>query len=428
LYAWNGERFEFQTDCLWAAPIGLQFAQGVSAPTREWEYLKLDGRRIRPKDGQYILQITEELWEAAYFDTLALMAVDHPQGIDVYSNEKVGPAELAQHRIYTVQNKRQPRTVVDQLGQDQSTLVSKRDEQYARCWSIGFNQGLVETHWLEIDMNDSDSKENDAILYMTGWVFPTCTSLNLAMTENPNRPRLSPPSIQVPNASGEWQEVMPYAGFPGGKTKTIAIDLSGKFLCDDHRVRVVTNMELCWDEVFYTRGETMIQESLYRVHPLQMTKADLHFRGFSEMVPRPGNAPKYYDYNRVSKESLWPPMSGELTRYGTVQELLVEADDLQVVLGAGDELTVAFSADCPELPDGWVRDFILYNVGWDKDADLNTVHGQSIEPLPFRSMTKYPYAPDQSFPDTPKHREFLKRFQSRTQDTQDFWNQIRDAL
>ena len=79
LYAWNGERFEFCTDCLWAAPIGLQFAQGVSAPTREWEYLKIDGDQVKARNGRYVLQITEELWEAAYFDAVQLMAVE-PSG------------------------------------------------------------------------------------------------------------------------------------------------------------------------------------------------------------------------------------------------------------------------------------------------------------------------------------------------------------
>ncbi|MEM9589204.1 MAG: hypothetical protein AAGA03_18120, partial [Planctomycetota bacterium] len=36
------------------------------------------------------------------------------------------------------------------------------------------------------------------------------------------------------------------------------------------------------------------------------------------------------------------------------------------------------------------RDFILHCVGWDKDADLNTLTGQTTGPLPFRTMTQYP--------------------------------------
>ncbi|MDA0284395.1 MAG: FG-GAP-like repeat-containing protein, partial [Planctomycetota bacterium] len=63
LYTWDGEKFAFYTDCLWAAPIGLQLAEGILAPPREWEYLKIDGDQLKAKDGEYVLKLTEELWE-----------------------------------------------------------------------------------------------------------------------------------------------------------------------------------------------------------------------------------------------------------------------------------------------------------------------------------------------------------------------------
>ncbi len=426
LYAWNGERFEFCTDCLWAAPIGLQFAQGVPAPTREWEYLKIDGDQVQPRDGRYVLQITEELWEAAYFDAVQLMAVDHPAEVEIFTNEKVGPPDLARFRVYAVRNRLQPRSVIDQRGRDQSELVSKRDQRFTRCWDEGFNQGLVEQHWLEVDLNSDSIKGEEVLLFLTGWVFPTCTSLNLAMTENPLRPKLSPPSIQVPDADGKWVEVIPYAGFPGGKTKTIAIDLSGKFRSNDHRVRIVTNMELCWDELFWTNGESKLETTDYRLTKLELLKADLHYRGFSELIPQPGNAPKRFAYENVTKNSIWPPMTGRFTRFGEVKALIESADDMQVVMGAGDEMTVEFSTETAPLPECWKRDFIIYNVGWDKDADLNTVHGQSVEPLPFRAMKKYPYEPEQSFPSEPKHHDYLRMYQTRKQSPGSFWDQVRE--
>ncbi|XZE45999.1 FG-GAP-like repeat-containing protein [Pirellulaceae bacterium SH467] len=426
LYTWNGERFEFCTDCLWAAPIGLQFAQGVAAPTRDWEYLKIDGSLLKPKDGEYVLQLTEELWEAAYFDSVQLMAIDHPADVEIYTNEKVGPAELAQFKIHAVRERRVPHSVVDQSGKDWSATIQKRDGSYTRSWTEGVNQGLVETHSLEIDLHHEAWKDRGLTLYLTGWVFPTSTSLNIGMTENPNKPKLKPPAIEVLNEEGEWVEVIPYAGFPGGKTKTIAIDLSDAFLTDDRRVRLVTNMELCWDEIFFSVA-AQVGEKEHQLTPLPLKSADLHYRGFSALIPQPGNAPKRYAYDQVSEESIWPPMLGRFTRYGEVSELVRDPDDLQVVMGAGDEMTVRFDAVAGEVPDGWVRDFILYNVGWDKDADLNTLHGQSVEPLPFRAMERYPYSPEQSYPDTPRHREFLEKYQTREQESRLFWDQIRDA-
>jgi hypothetical protein len=185
-------------------------------------------------------------------------------------------------------------------------------------------------------------------------------------------------------------------------------------------------MELCWDEVFYTRGEREPRSDSFVVTPLELQDADLHYRGFSELIPQPGNAPKRYEYNSVTKESIWPPMTGAFTKYGDVTKLIADADDLQVVMGAGDEMTVRFSANVTILPPGWVRDFIIYNVGWDKDADLNTIQGQDSGPLPFRGMARYPYEPEQEFPNTPAHVEFLKQYQTRYQDEPSFWNQIRD--
>ncbi|MCA9179214.1 MAG: hypothetical protein KDB14_32355, partial [Planctomycetales bacterium] len=76
-------------------------------------------------------------------------------------------------------------------------------------------------------------------------------------------------------------------------------------------------------------------------------------------------------------------------------------------------------------PAGWRRDFLLHCVGWDKDADLNTFHGQSVEPLPFRAMSRYPYAPDEDFPDTELHREYLRDYQTRSQSRREFWNVIK---
>lgn len=431
LYAWNGERFEFFTDCLWAAPIGLQFGPGMLAPTRDWEYLKIDGSALKPKDGKYVLQLTEELWEAAYFDAVELMAVDHPADLEVYSNEKVGPPSVAEFKLFTVRDRIQPK-VLNQHGEDLSELTSTRDRRYTKTWTSSFNQGLAQTHWLEIDLNTpnntSETKSDEKVLFLTGWVFPTCTSLNMALAENPSRPEVQPPSIQVPDAQGNWTEVIPFTGFPGGKTKTIAIDLKGKFMCDDHRVRLVSNMELCWDEVFFSVNQRESDSESYHVQPLKLLGADLHYRGFSQQERRPGNAPNYYDYSRVVKESVWAPMTGAFTRYGQVTELLEKADDLQVVMGGGDEITIEFEAPDKPLPAGWVRDFVIYNVGWDKDADLNTIYGQNVEPLPFRAMKSYPYEPDQQFPTTPAHLEFLRKYQTRQQNPGSFWNQIRDSL
>ena len=115
-------------------------------------------------------------------------------------------------------------------------------------------------------------------------------------------------------------------------------------------------------------------------------------------------------------------MGGKFTRFGDVTELLKDSDDRLAILGAGDAVTIRFRADqAPKLPPGWKRDFIIHNVGYDKDADLNTVYGQYVEPLPFRAMRGYPDPTGAEFPDLPIHRADQQRFQTREQSRRAFW-------
>lgn len=422
-YTWDGEKFTFFTDLLWNAPLGLQFAEGVIAPARQWEYLKIPGKRMVPKDDKFVLQITEELWEATYFDQIELLAVDHPADVEIYSNEKVGPAEISEFKIHTV---RDPRPVVaahDQRGRDVLTEVSLEDGQFTKCYDTVLRQGLTTEHWLELDLGPI-SESGPLTLFLTGWMFPTETSISVAVSQNPANKQARPPALWVPDAQGEWKEIRPFMGFPGGKTKTIAVDLTGVFAGSDHRLRIATNMQFHWDHAFFAVGETPAE---VRMQPVRLESAELHYRGFSNHYWEAGNGPDRYDYSTLLPGPNWPPMQGKFTRYGKVEELLTKTDDLLAVVGAGDEITMTFLQPEKPLPEGWKRDFILHSVGWDKDADLNTVYGQTVEPMPFNAMTKYPYPVQEGPFETAEYQAYLKKYQTRVQDYGKFWRRVKQG-
>ena len=423
LYTWDGEKFAFCTDLLWAAPLGLQLAEGALAPSRSWEYLRIPGEMLKADNGQYQLRIAEELWEAAYFDQVKLIAVDHPAEVEIYSNEKVGPAEIAEFKVHTVRTPIRPVAARDQRGRDLLPRIAQRDGVFVKAFDRQLAFGHAEDHYVELDFGKLDHPRR-MTLFLTGWIFPSGTSMNVAISRNPQLEDPRPPSLWVPDAEGEWREMRPYMGFPGGKTKTIAVDLTDVFLTDDYRLRIATNMQIYWDEAFLTVDE---ETAPLELKDCALSSANLHYRGFSHRSPGKNFGPERYDYLRVSTAPKWPPMQGNFTRYGAVEELLTETDDLLVILGSGDELSLTFAAPADDPPAGWKRDFLLYNVGWDKDCDLNTVYGETVEPLPFAAMSGYPYGGDESYPDTERHRQYLRTYQTRTQDPGGFWRSIFDA-
>jgi hypothetical protein len=201
-------------------------------------------------------------------------------------------------------------------------------------------------------------------------------------------------------------------GIPAGKPKTMAVDLTGKFLSASREVRIVTNLCLYWDEIFLVENSAPPEA---RLTPVETIAADLHFRGFSKATIHPERKqPEGFDYARVSATSMWNPTPGNYTRYGAVDKLLAEVDDRLVIMGSGDEVQLRFrAAGLPELPVGWKRDFLLLVDGWAKDADANTAFSQSVLPLPFHSMSRYPYPAGEHFPDDAEHERYQREYNTR---------------
>jgi transposase InsO family protein len=135
--------------------------------------------------------------------------------------------------------------------------------------------------------------------------------------------------------------------------------------------------------------------------------AELRFHGFSKPSPRNPFEPHLFEYEDPSIDPKWPTMAGYYTRYGDVIPLLAGEDDRYAILAGGDEVALEFAeSDYPALEPGWTRTWFLYDTGWDKDANRNTAFGETVEPLPFRGMSGYPYGPGEAYPEDEAHGEF----------------------
>jgi hypothetical protein len=328
----------------------------------------------------------------------------------VYVDERFVPPGPAHLQLYQVTRPSPPVAAHDQDGTDLLPLLLEQDDRYVSNLTPGRYQGLTAPHDLILDLGDR-VPDDRVLLFLTGWIYPTDASINVALGQMRDLIGV-PPSLQVQDAGGRWRTVVPDLGFPAGKSKTVIADLTGKVPARDRRVRIRTNMQIYWDRVFVAAE---VPESPVRVTTLEPVAADLHHRGFSRMYRKGGRyGPHWFDYEDVSTEARWRPIEGKFTRYGDVRPLLGEADDRYVVMGPGDETSVQFDAEgLPPLPAGWIRDFLIYSDGWIKDSDLNTARGTSVEPLPFHAMTRYPYGPQEAYPMDDAHRRYRDTYLTR---------------
>ncbi|MDQ3585009.1 MAG: CRTAC1 family protein, partial [Acidobacteriota bacterium] len=407
LYTWNGASFEFITDFMGGGELGYWVAPGVRAQPDPDEYVRIRGDQLQPKDGRYELRVTNELEEVLFVDQLQLIAIAHPEGIEVYPNEGLGNPTSATFKLYATRGARPPIKATDDQGQDVTSRIAKMDRQYPDNFRLHRIRGYADEHTLTLDLGNAESPRT--LLLMTGWTDYAFSSDNVAAAQQGLS--LQPPALQVKDKTEKWQTVMPNIGIPVGRPQTVAVDLTGKFLSDSREVRIITNMRIYWDQILVAASDNSSPTLLTRLSP---TVADLRWRGFSAETTPDGREPFGYDFSKVLFTSPWKTMPGRYTREGDVRELLTVVDDIFVVSRPGDEVRLSFDAKAlPPLPQGWTRTFLLYADGFSKEMDINSASPDAVGQLPFHGMKNYPYRAPESYPMTPARHDYIERYNTR---------------
>ena len=397
LFTWDGTRMVFVTDFLWRSPLGLRInAQDTAGVTQTEDWVKLRGDQLVPRDGIYDVRITAELWETHFFDHVSLLAVDRPADVEVFVDERFSPASPPALSVQAVKDLRPATRAWDHRGADVTSAVSIRDGKYLSTFARGRYQGIAEDHFVEIDPGAIGP---DALLVANGWIYPTDSSINVAIAQAGIAPRGL--SLEAQGSDRSWRVVNADIGFPAGKNKTILIDL--RQAQGARRLRLRTNLEIYWDSLQIGSRST----SPVKTIRIQAAKADLRYRGFSHTgppeepaSPKRGSAkagghygrrdaPETPDYDRVvSTSPRWRDLTGYHTRFGDVRELIGQVDDRYVIMNAGDEMRLQFP-EVPAPPAGWKRDFVLVGDGWEKDGDYNTGFSSTVLPLPSHDTPNY---------------------------------------
>jgi hypothetical protein len=180
-------------------------------------------------------------------------------------------------------------------------------------------------------------------------------------------------------------------------------------------VRIASNMEVYWDQVLVDDGRSAAD---VRTTTLRAASATLRYHGFPRAVRRD---PEEFDFHDAAPAGPYATPAGLYTRYGDVAPLLGDVDDQFAILGPGDAAMIEFdSGPLPALREGWQRSFFFFAHGYEKDMDDHTAFPLTVDPLPFRSMSTYPYPETEAHPSGPDHLRYRLLYNTRRVD-RDAW-------
>jgi len=390
VYTWNGEEFEFVADAIGGGVVGVvvEPPDTYNTPDPD-EYVLIRGEQLRERDDGLEVRLVEMLEEATMVDIARLIAVRHPEDVEVYPNEyepMLGPP--AEHAVYRFRDARPIRRAVAEtptgVPVDVTDQLAERDRRTVDAGPSLPYKGYGLPHTLTIDLGDIP-REGPFHLVWDGWVSYWSTRSILASAYD--GVTMIPPRLEIPDGNGGWRTIVEDLGLPPGKPKTIFTDLAGKLPPGVSTVRVVTNLFVYWDRV------RVVTEPLTSIPidtlSLPLRSAELRWVGY----PRPEHAagrPYAYDYERPGDEPLWPSMSGDYTRYGGVAPLLGAVDDRYVIMNHGEEIALVYDPPAP-APEGVATDYFIYVSGYMKEIVPRIDLLMTVDPLPFSGMPAYPY-------------------------------------
>jgi tetratricopeptide (TPR) repeat protein len=437
LFVWNGERYEFVADMLGAGVVGHWVGPGQRDVPRPVEYVKIDRNLIgekksqnphpfdqlsagsvsaygtetrtgQPQNKTLSFRFMEPLEEAVYLDQVRLLAVDHPKESEVYPNEYFASnPPYPEFKVVISHDARPPAGAWGEHGHN--VLPDLLAHHYFGDFALTHFLGFAEPHTLTLDLGEP-YRGGPLWLLMHGEV--EYFSANSMYAASQAGVQAIAPYVKALGADGKWKRVVDDLGFPAGGPRTMTADLTGKLPAGTRKIRITTNLQIYWDSILIDRARQDADAT--RLTQVPLTRADLQFHGYPlkiEGMP-PGNV--QYIYEQASATGPYTRPQGTYTRYGDVLPLLKETDDKLAVFGSGDEVQLDFDpSQLPALPHGWVRDYFFAANGYEKDMDFYAAEGNYVAPLPFLSMSAYPYAPKQSFPLDDEHLNYLLEYNTR---------------
>jgi tetratricopeptide (TPR) repeat protein len=394
LFVWDGHKYKFVTDVIGAAVVGHWFTPTRRNTPNPSEWIKVDAADVAQVNGKVSVRFMEPMEEVNYLDQLRMVAVDHPDDVEVNPDERfLDNPPFASGRVVASSGLRLPVNAWDGEGHGVLEQLSRSDHQFASGFKTLPYDGFANLHALTLDLGTTESNA-PLRLVMTGYVnYFSATSLYAAWQAGIKE---IPPYVEAQLPDGTWKRVLSDAGFPAGQERTIVVDLTGKLPPGTRRIRLMTNLQIYWDQVLIDQSE----KAQARTTEMPLASAILHFRGYPKQIDLPSRGDLDYDYNLVSLTGSYQRERGSYTHYGNVTPLLKNIDNRFVVFGSGEEIAAEFdTSKLPALPTNWKRDYFFYANGYEKDMDWWDASPYTVAQMPFHGMSTYPYPASEKFPD-----------------------------
>ena len=405
IFAWDGEKMRFLTDCLGVGGMGFLLDPTTYATPRPRERVLLPRGVLKAREGRFEIVLAEPMQETCYLDSVVLESIDLPPGWEVLPDERMGTAEPmpTSELLYSRQSV-SPVAARNGRGDDVLAEVIATDAIAAQPGVIDgrFIGRVVEPSVLELEFNAAINElpgellgelpgevpgevpgvmglhglpgVSGAVLVIDGWVeYPYSQTMFAAWQAGLS---YRPITIEARGADGRWQVLHEDVGYPAGMPRRSVFPLEG--LPDGATaLRLRTDLELYVDSVRLAVIEPCVEAVVQRA---TVATAVLEQPGYPLRIDHPQRRPEY-DWS--DRSPFWDTrvQRGEYTRLGDVRELIFEEGGGVAVFGAGEAVRCSF-LEAPPHGDGWSRVHVLDLRGWCKDMDLMTGEGGTVEPVP----------------------------------------------
>lgn len=417
LFTWNGSRFEFVTDTLSAGILGELVAPGNYWSPDPDEWVRIEQRQLVPRgDDRLEVRFTNPLEEVTYLDQVRLLAVDHPEGVEVYSDERMRSVPQPGARAYAVDRRRPLAGAVDHHGHEVADVLAHRDRRAFDHFAPRPFKGFAGDWALTLDLGPVDSRAR-LVLGLEGWSYWNSSAAVVAAAQAGER--LWGPTLEVRDAGSAWRLATNDLGVPAGLPRTVTIDLAPYLRPGERVIRIRSNRTIHYDQAWI--GHAVAEQPLdafaaspsMRVTPAPLQAARLGWLGYPRRILPDGQLPERFDYHDLLPDAEWGTHAGWLTKYGDVRPLALGADSRFVVMGPGEEVAFTFDGTgLPAIDRGWRRTYFFYANGFEKGYELYSAHSDTVEPLPFHGMPGYPYDVSRA-PRDPDHVQYLLDWNTR---------------